>query len=159
MAEAQRQKWYYNWKIGPIGLKPGGLILIKADTFQGKRKIKDRWEDKPDEVVCQIATDIPLYKVKDQHKHSHILHCNQLLLIASEAGIPLCMGVHQAQDGCTTPTLVKLTPGGSDSKTMLQEHDGLAITQHQVRKTSLGWINRKLWLLLWTSAGASTEDG
>ena len=64
MAEDQRQKWCYNWKIGTIGLKPGNLILVKADNFQGKRKIKDRWEDKPHEIVCQIATDIPLNEVK-----------------------------------------------------------------------------------------------
>ena len=36
MAEAQRQKWYYNPKIGATGLKPGNLILIKADAFQGR---------------------------------------------------------------------------------------------------------------------------
>ena len=42
MAEAQRQKQYYDQKIGAIGLKPGDLILFKADAFQGKRKIKDR---------------------------------------------------------------------------------------------------------------------
>ena len=40
-------------------MKPGDLILVIADAFQGKRKIKDRWEDKPHEVVHQIATDIP----------------------------------------------------------------------------------------------------
>ena len=43
MAEVQRQKWYYDWKIGTIGLKPGDPILVKADAFHGKRKIKDRW--------------------------------------------------------------------------------------------------------------------
>ena len=64
MAEDQRQKWYYDWKIGAIGLKPGDLVLVKADTFQGKRKIMDRWEDKHHEVVCQIMTDIPLHEVK-----------------------------------------------------------------------------------------------
>ena len=57
------------------------------------------------------------------------------------------------------PNPVKPTPGGSDSKTMPQEDNGLVITQHQGRKTSLGWINRKLWLLPWMSTGASTEDG
>ena len=36
MADAQRQKWYYDWKIGTIGLKPGSLILVKADAFQGE---------------------------------------------------------------------------------------------------------------------------
>ena len=65
MAEAQRQKWYYDQKIGTVGLKPGDLILVKADAFQGKRKIMDRWEDKPHKVVHQIATDIPSYEVKD----------------------------------------------------------------------------------------------
>ena len=38
MAEAWRQKWY---------LKLGNLILVKTDAFKVKRKIKDRWEDKP----------------------------------------------------------------------------------------------------------------
>ena len=138
MAEAQRQKWYYNQKSGTKGLKPGNLVLVKADTFQWKRKIMDRWEDKPHEVAHQIATDIPLYEVKDQHGNSHILHCNWLLLIASEAGIPLCVGVHQAWDRCTSPTPVQATPQWNDSKTMPQEDNGLANTQHQARKTSLG---------------------
>ena len=52
--------------------------------------------------------------------------------------VPLCVGVCQVQDRCTSPTPVKPTPRGSDSKTMPQEDDGLAITQHQARKTSLG---------------------
>ena len=159
MAEAQRWKQYYDQKINVIGLKLVNLVLVKVDAFQGKRKVKERWEDKPHEVVCQIMTDIPSYEVKDQHRHSHILHCNQLLLIASEAGIPLCMGVHQVWDRCTGPTLAKSTPRGSDSKTVPQEDDGLAITLHQARKTSLGWVNGKLWLLLWMSTRASIEDG
>ena len=133
MAEAQRQKWYYNCNIDAVGLKPGNHILVKADIFQGKRKIKDRWEDKPHEVVHWIMTDVPLYE--DQHGHSHILHCNWLLLIQSEAGVPLCVGVHQAWDKCTSLTPVKPTPKGSASKTMSQEDSGLVITQHQARKT------------------------
>ena len=66
-AQAQRQKWYYDQKIGAMGLKPGDLIPVKADAFQGKRKIKDRWKEKPHEVVCKITMDIPSYEVKDQH--------------------------------------------------------------------------------------------
>ena len=91
MAEAQRQKGDYDWKIGTIGLKSGDLVLVKTDAFQGKRKIKDRWDDKPHEVVHQIVTDVPSYEVKDQHGNSCILHQNWLLLIVSEAGIPLFM--------------------------------------------------------------------
>ena len=58
-AEACQQKWYYNRKIGTVNLKPGNLVLVKADAFKGKRKIKDRWEEETWEVVCQIVTDVP----------------------------------------------------------------------------------------------------
>ena len=159
VAEAQRQKWYYDWKIGTVGLKPGNLVLVRADDFQGKRKVKNRWEDRPHKVVHQIVTDIPLYEVKDQYGHSHILHHNWLLLMVSESGIPLCGGVCQVQNRCTCPSPAKPTPRGSDSRIMPQKDDGLVITLCQARKTSLGWIKGKLWLLPWTSTKASTEDG
>ena len=41
-AEACQQKWYYNRKIGTVNLKPGDLVLVKADAWKGKGKIKDR---------------------------------------------------------------------------------------------------------------------
>ena len=91
--------------------------------------------------------------------HSCILHCNWLLLFASEAGVPLYAGVCQVWDRCISPTPVKPTLEGSNIETMPQEDNGLVITQLQARKSSLGWINRKLWLLPWTSARVSTEDG
>ena len=67
MAEACRQKWYYNRKIGAVHLKPGDLVLVKADAWRGKRKVKDRWEEETWEVVHQIMADIPSYKVTNQH--------------------------------------------------------------------------------------------
>ena len=33
MAEAQWQKWYFDWKIGALDLKPGNLVLMKADAW------------------------------------------------------------------------------------------------------------------------------
>ena len=89
---------------------------------------------------------------------SHILHCNWLLLITSETGVPLCVGVCQAWDWCTSLTVVKATPRRSGSEIMPCVASGLATTQHQTNQTSLGWINRKLWLLLWMFTGGSTED-
>ena len=59
-----------------MDLKPGNLVLVKADAFQGKRKIKDTLEDKPHEVVHQIMTDIPSYEVMNQCGESCVLHCN-----------------------------------------------------------------------------------
>ena len=68
--EAHRHKWYYDRKIGAVNLKPGNLVLVKADAWKGKRKIKDRWEEETWEVVHQITADIPSYKVTNQHRWS-----------------------------------------------------------------------------------------
>ena len=74
MAEACQQKWYYDRKTGTVNLKPGDLVLVKADACKGKRKIKDRWKEDTRELVHQIVTDIPSYKVTNQHRKSCILH-------------------------------------------------------------------------------------
>ena len=159
MVEAHRQKWYYVQKIGAVNLKPGNLVLVRADAFKGKRKIKDRWEEDTWEVVCQIMTDIPAYEMMDQCGGWCILHWNRPLLVMSEAGIPLCLGIHHAWDRCTSPTLCKPTSIGGESKMMLQESIGSTVTQCPGSKTSLRWINANLWLLPWMSTRASTEDG
>ena len=159
MAEACQQKWYYDWKIDTVNLKPGNLVLVKADTFKGKRKIKDRWEEDTWKVVCQITAGVPSYKVTEQHGRSCILHWNHLLLIASEVGLSLCVGICHAWDRCTSPTSCKPTSMEGEVGMTLQESSGSALTQCPTSKASLGWMNGKLWLLLWTSTGASTEDG
>ena len=69
-AEACQQKWYYDRKIGTVNLKPVNLILVKADAWKGKRKIKDRWEEETWEVMHQIVTDVSSYKVTNQHGRS-----------------------------------------------------------------------------------------
>ena len=84
--KACQQKRYYNRKIGTVNLKPGDLVLVKADSWKGKRKIKDRWEEETWEVVHQIMADTPSYEVMNQHRNQ--------LLVASEISIPLCMGCH-----------------------------------------------------------------
>ena len=54
MAEACHQKWYYDRKIASVNLKPGNQVLVKADAFEGRRKIKDRWEEDTWEVVHRL---------------------------------------------------------------------------------------------------------
>ena len=126
--EACQQKWYYDRKIGAVNLKPGDLVLVKVDAWKGKRKIKDRWEEETYEVVCQIAGDIPSYKVTNQHRQSQVLHQNWLLLIMSEVGVPLCMGSRHTRDRCTSPTPCKTTSVGDDERRMPQEKNGKAVT-------------------------------
>ena len=60
--------------IGTVNLKPHDLVLVKADAFKGKRKIKDRWEEETWEVMHQIMTDMPSYEVMNPHGKSQVLH-------------------------------------------------------------------------------------
>ena len=66
-AEACQQKRYYDRKVGTVNLKPGDLVLVKADAWKGKRKIKDQWDEETWEVSRQIAADVPSYEVTNQH--------------------------------------------------------------------------------------------
>ena len=132
---------------------------MKADAWKGKRKIKDRWDEETWEVSQQIVTDVPSYEVTNQHGQSRVLHRNYLLLVASEVCIPLCMGDHQTRYRCTSPTPCKTTSLGGDKMMMPQEQNGKAVTPQPTRRASQGWKNGKLQLGLWTSTGASTEDG
>ena len=157
--EACWQKRYYDRKISAVNLKPSNLVLVKADAWKGKRKIKDRWEEETWEVVHQIAADIPSYKVTYQRGQSWVLHWNWLLLVASEIGIPLCMDSHHTWDRCTSPTPCKTTSVGGGRRRTPQKKSGKVVTQWPTSKASLGWKNGKLWLLPWMSTRASTEDG
>ena len=127
-AEACQQKWYYDRKVGTVNLKPGDLVLVKADARKGKRKIKDRWDEETSEVSRHIMTDVPSYEVMNQHRQSRVLRANQLLLIVSEVGIPLCMGNHHTWDRCTSPIPHKTTSLGGDEERMPQEQNGKAVT-------------------------------
>ena len=147
-AEACQQKWYYDRKIGTVNLKPGDLVLVKADAWKGKRKIKDRWEEETWEVVQQIAADVPSSEVTNQHRWSWVLHQNWLLLIMSEVGIPLCMGNHHTQDRCTSPFPCKITSIGGDDKRTPQEKVSKVVTQQPTSKASLGW--KKWEVAAWT---------
>ena len=111
------------------------------------------------EVLWQITADVPSYEVMNQHGWSWVLHQNWLLFVASEVGVPLCMGNCHTWDRCASPTPCKTTSSGGDEERMPQEKLGKAVTQQPTSKASLGWKNRKLQLGSWTSTGASTEDG
>ena len=43
--EAAKQCCYYDCKAGAVALQPGDIVMVHADGFVGKQKVKDRWED------------------------------------------------------------------------------------------------------------------
>ena len=62
---------------------PGDTILKKADTFLGKRKVKDRWSKVEYEVIRQVTNGVPSYEIKDSSGNVEVAHCNQLFLLAT----------------------------------------------------------------------------
>ena len=63
--KADRQKWYYNRATSTMQLMLGDVVLMKLDTFKGKRKAKDSWSEAEYMVVHQVTDDVPTYEVRD----------------------------------------------------------------------------------------------
>ena len=57
-----------------MNLKPGNLVLVKADAWKWKRKIKDRGDEETWEVSWQVVTGMPSYEVTNQCRQSQDLH-------------------------------------------------------------------------------------
>ena len=108
--EAAKQCRYYDHKAGAVALQPGDIVMVHTDGLVGKRKVKDRWEDRGFIVESQLE-DWPIYKVKcltsdDRRKPKYrVLHRNLLLLVTNEdaSDIP---GQAQAE---VTPTVLNAT--------------------------------------------------
>ena len=128
MAEAHWQKWYYDRKIGAVNLKPGNLILVKADAVKERRRSTIGGKKRPWRWCIRSWQTSPLMKWQNQHGKSWVLHQNWLLLIASEVGVPLSMGSHHTQDRCTSPTPHKTTSVRGGMKWMPQKNNGKVVT-------------------------------
>ena len=91
---------------------PGDVVLTKADTFQGKRKVKDRWNEVEYKIVCQVANGAPSYEIKDASGNLKVVHHNRLFLVATPQGAPtaLCQSEDASIDPTTHSALVELTP-------------------------------------------------
>ena len=61
---------------------PGDVVLMKLDTFQGKRKAKDRWSEAEYMVVHQVINDVPMYEVRDDGGNVRVTHHNRLFFVA-----------------------------------------------------------------------------
>ena len=65
-SEVDRQKWYYDRVTSTVQLMPGDIVLMKLDTFQSKRKMKDPWSKRDYIVVHHVTDEVPMYKDMSQ---------------------------------------------------------------------------------------------
>ena len=149
--EVAKQCRYYDRKAGAVALQPGD-VMVHTDGFVGKRKVKDRWEDRGFIVQSQLE-DWPIYKVKcptsdDRQKPKYrILHRNCLLFVTNEdaSDIP---GQAQAK---VTPTVSNATleafPAGISSLEKLRPS---LVTRQGGDLTSWVWLNGKFPTKPWT---------
>ena len=110
--EADRQKRNYDKFTSTVQLMPGDVVWTKANAFQGKRKMEDRWDEVEYEIACQVANGAPSYKTKDSSGKVKMAHCNRLFLVATSQGAPtaLCQSEYANVDPTTRSALAELTP-------------------------------------------------
>ena len=150
--EVARQCRYYDRKAGAIAFQPGDVVMVRTDGFVGKRKVKDRWEDRGFIVKSQLE-DWPVYKVKcltsdDRQKPKYrILHRNCLLLVTNEyaSDIP---GQAQAK---VIPTVSNATAEAfSAGISLLEKLRPSLVTQQGGDMTSRVWLNGEFRTKPWT---------
>ena len=62
-------------------LKPGDVVLLKMDSYTGRRKTKNKWNYENYTVLCQLGPDILTYEIQAEGGSTHIVHWNQLFLL------------------------------------------------------------------------------
>ena len=147
-SKAGQQKHNYDKTTSTVQLMPEDIVLKKADTFQGKRKVKDHWSEVEYEVICQVTNGVPLYEIKDSSSNVKVAHHNWLFLLATPQGevTPLCESEDADTSVSTQSALVELTPLECENDLPEDNMEG-CLTQHLTSHIPLGWVDGILWPL------------
>ena len=62
-------------------LKPGDIVLLKMDSYTGRRKTKNKWSYENYTVLHQLGPDILTYEIQVEGGSTRIVHRNQLFLL------------------------------------------------------------------------------
>ena len=121
---------------------PGDTVLKKADVFQGKRKVKDRWSEVEYEVIRQVTNGMPSYEIKDPSGNLQVTHRNRLFLLAIPRGevMPLNKSENADINVSTRSTLAELTSLEVEDD-LPKEQMERCITQHPASRILLGWVD------------------
>ena len=166
--EAEKQKRHYARATSTVQLVPGNMVLMKNDTYQGKRKVKDQWSKTEYVVVRQVADGVPAYEVKDEARNVKTIHHNQLFLVATpiEAITPLGAGMSISEENVVRSTHAEHTSLGVENYLPEGSMDG-ADTLSSASRVPLRWVGGVLQLLplvaprltMWRGIGAGDGVG
>ena len=150
--EAARQRRYYDRKAGAVALQPGDVVMVHANGFVGKRKVKDQWEGGGFIVESQLE-DWPVYKVRcptsdaRQKPKYHILHRNRLLLVTNEDD-PVVPG--QLAQAKVSPVVSNATPEATEEEEGPSGPLPSLLTRQEGDMTSRVWLNGEFCTKPWT---------
>ena len=89
--ETHRQKQYYDCRSSTVVLKPGDVVLLKMDSYTGRRKTKNKWSYENYMVLHQLGPDIPTYEIQAEGGSTRIVHQNRLFLLLPKEEDDNCM--------------------------------------------------------------------
>ena len=117
-------------------------MLMKADAFKGKRKVKDWWNEVEYMVIRQVTDDMPTYEVREDGRNVKIIHHNRLFLVATPWGEAIALGASKSlsEEGATQSPLAELTPLEWESEvpeSKVNEAATLCLSSH----IPLKWVN------------------
>ena len=157
---AARQRCYYNRKAGAGTLQPGDVVMVHADGFVGKRKVKDWWEDGGFIVESQLE-DWPVYKVRcptsdaRQKPKYRILHRNRLLLVTNEDDSVVPGQLAQAK---VTPVVSNATPEATGEEEGPSGPLPSLLTRQEGDMTSRVWLNGEFRTKPWTQLTSRAQE-
>ena len=162
--EAARQRRYYDRRARAVALQPGDVVMVRADGFVGKRKVKDWWKDGGFIVESQLE-DWPVYKVRcptsdaKQKPKYHILHRNRLLLVTNEDDPVVPSQLAQAK---VNPPVLNATLEAKGEDEGASGPLPSLLTRQEGDTTSRVWLNgefhTKPWIQLMSRAPESPQD-
>ena len=158
-SEVERQEHYYDRKANAISLEPVDLVLAKANTYRGQRKVKDQLEEEPYEVGARLLkVSLPTSQETSRQDVHDFSTKTDFFSLLPQRGFPLCMVMWVKQARWTTTTLEEQTPEESETEEVQQSVNCPSLAQHQKGEMPLGWVNRKLHTFIWTFSRASLLD-
>ena len=116
------------------------MVLKKADTFQGKRKVKDCWSEVEYEVIYQVTNGVPSYEIKDLSGTVKVTHCSWLFLLATQQGeaTSLCENKDTHISVSAQSALAELTPLECENDLPGDNMEGWLMYPHQSCSTRMG---------------------
>ena len=158
--EAARQRCYDDRRAGAVALQPGDIVMVRADGFVGKRKVKDWWEDGGFVVESQLE-DWPVYRVRcptsdpKQRPKYRILYRNHLLLVTDEDNSVVSGQVAQAE--VNPPVSNATLEAKGEDEGPLGPLPSL-LTRQEGDTTSRVWLNAEFRTRLWTQLMSRTPE-